>query len=102
MSYFDAKVGTYLAVIALLIITPGPDMALVSTQCTVGGETCSFIYRPGHCHGSIFWGLMLVLGIATLLESSVVAFTVCKYVGGGLSGVSGSAQPDLQLSRREA
>lgn len=89
MSYFDARFGTYLAVIALLIVTPGPDMALVTRNALLAGRRAASFTALGIATGSIFWGLMLVLGIATLLESSVVAFTICKYVGAAYLGYLG-------------
>ncbi len=81
MMFFDARFGTYLAVITLLILTPGPDMALVTRNALLAGRRAASFTALGIATGSIFWGLLLVLGIASLLESSVVAFTVCKYVG---------------------
>ncbi|HVB22395.1 MAG TPA: LysE family translocator [Ktedonobacteraceae bacterium] len=81
MNYFDARFGAYLAVITLLIVTPGPDMALVTRNALLAGRRAASFTALGIATGSIFWGLTLVLGIATLLESSVVAFTVCKFVG---------------------
>jgi threonine/homoserine/homoserine lactone efflux protein len=89
MDYFDARFGTYLAVIALLIITPGPDMALVTRNALLAGRRVASFTTLGIATGSIFWGLMLVFGIATLLERSVVAFTVCKYVGAAYLGYLG-------------
>ncbi len=89
MSYFDARFGAYLAVIALLIVTPGPDMALVTRNALLAGRRAASFTALGIATGSIFWGLMLVLGIATLLEKSVVAFTVCKFVGAAYLGYLG-------------
>jgi len=89
MSYFDARFGAYLAVIALLIVTPGPDMALVTRNALLAGRRAASFTTLGIATGSIVWGLMLVLGIATLLERSVVAFTICKYVGAAYLGYLG-------------
>ena len=89
MSYFDARFGAYLAVIALLIVTPGPDMALVTRNTLVAGRRAASFTALGIATGSIVWGLMLVFGIATLLESSVVAFNICKFVGAAYLGYLG-------------
>ncbi|MHB8600805.1 MAG: LysE family translocator [Ktedonobacteraceae bacterium] len=89
MNYFDARFGAYLAVITLLILTPGPDMALVTRNALLAGRRAASFTTLGIATGSIFWGLMLVFGIATLLESSVVAFTVCKFVGAAYLGYLG-------------
>lgn len=89
MSYFDARFWAYLAVIALLIVTPGPDMALVTRNALLAGRHAASFTALGIATGSIIWGLMLIFGIATLLERSVVAFDICKFVGAAYLGYLG-------------
>src|SRR5579864_6403075 len=78
MGFFDARFGTYLAVAALLIMTPGPDTALVTRYALLAGKRAAFFTTLGIGMGSIIWALASVLGVAALLEGSAVAFTIWK------------------------
>lgn len=89
MGYLDARFGAYLAVAALLIVTPGPDTALVTRNALLAGRRVASFTTLGIAAGSIIWALGSVLGIAVLLERSVVAFTVCKFVGAAYLGYLG-------------
>ncbi len=89
MGFFDARFGAYLAVAALLIVTPGPDTALVTRNAPLAGRRAASFTTLGIGVGSIIWALASVLGIAVLLEESMVAFTVCKFVGAAYLGYLG-------------
>jgi threonine/homoserine/homoserine lactone efflux protein len=89
MGFFDARFAAHLAVAALLIVTPGPDAALVTRNALLAGRHAASFTTLGIGSGSIIWALASVLGIAVLLEESVVAFTVCKYVGEAYLGYFG-------------
>ena len=89
MGFFDARFAAYLAVAALLIVTPGPDTALVTRNALLAGRHAASFTTLGIGVGSIIWALASVLGIAVLLEESVVAFTVCKFVGAAYLGYLG-------------
>jgi len=81
MGFLDVRFGAYLVVAALLIVTPGPDTALVTRNALLAGKRAASFTTLGIGAGSIIWALASVLGIAALLEGSVVAFTVCKFAG---------------------
>jgi threonine/homoserine/homoserine lactone efflux protein len=89
MEFFDARFGAYLAVAALLIVTPGPDTALVTRNALLVGRRAASVTTLGIGAGSIIWALASILGIAVLLEESVVAFTVWKFVGAAYLGYLG-------------
>ena len=89
MGYLDARFGAYLAVAALLIVTPGPDTALVTRNALLAGRRAASFTTLGIAAGSIIWALASVLGIAVLLERSVVAFNICKFVGAAYLGYLG-------------
>lgn len=89
MGYFDARFGAYFAIAALLIVTPGPDMALVTRNALLAGRRAASFTTLGIGAGSIIWALASVGGIAVLLEKSVVAFTICKFVGAAYLGFLG-------------
>lgn len=81
MGYVDARFTIYLAVITLLIVTPGPDMALVTRNALLAGRRAASATTFGVGVGSVLWALASIGGVAVLLEKSVVAFTICKIVG---------------------
>jgi threonine/homoserine/homoserine lactone efflux protein len=89
MGFLDARFGAYLAVAALLIVTPGPDTALVTRNALLAGRRAASFTTLGIGVGSIIWALASVLGIAALLEASVVAFTVFKFAGAAYLGYLG-------------
>ena len=89
MSFLDARFGAYLAVAALLIVTPGPDTALVTRNALLAGRRAASFTILGIGAGSVIWALASVLGIAVLLERSVVAFTICKFAGAAYLGYLG-------------
>jgi len=89
MGFFDARFGTYLAVAALLIVTPGPDTALVTRNALLAGRRAASFTALGIGVGSIIWALASVLCVAVLLEESVVAFTVLKFAGAAYLGYLG-------------
>jgi threonine/homoserine/homoserine lactone efflux protein len=89
MGYFDARFGIYLAVITLLIVTPGPDTALVTRNALLAGRRAASFTTFGIGTGSIIWALASVFGIAVLLEDSVVAFSIFKFAGAAYLGYLG-------------
>ena len=89
MGYFDARFGVYLAVATLLIVTPGPDTALVTRNALLAGRRAASFTTFGIGAGSIIWALASVFGIAVLLEDSVVAFSIFKYAGAAYLGYLG-------------
>ncbi|HEX4203364.1 MAG TPA: LysE family translocator [Ktedonobacteraceae bacterium] len=89
MNLLDARFAAYLAVATLLIVTPGPDTALVTRNALVTGRRAVSFTVVGIALGSVAWALASVLGIAVLLEQSVVVFTLFKYVGAAYLGYLG-------------
>jgi threonine/homoserine/homoserine lactone efflux protein len=89
MDFFDARFGAYLAVAALLIVTPGPDTALVIRNALLSGRRAAHFTTLGIAVGSLVWALASVLGIVALLQASVVAFTVLKFIGAAYLGYLG-------------
>ena len=77
----DARFGAYLIVATLLIVTPGPDTALVIKNALGSGWRASSMTAFGIGLGSLVWAMAAVLGLAVLLEKSVTAFTIFKLAG---------------------
>jgi len=77
----DARFVAFVAVSALLIMTPGPDTALVVRNALVAGRRAASVTTAGIALGMVCWATAAVLGIAVLIETSAVAFTVLKLAG---------------------
>lgn len=89
MGYVDARFAAYFVVATLLIVTPGPDTALVTRNALMAGRRAASFTTLGIAAGSIIWALASVYGLAVLLEESVAAFTAFKFVGAAYLGYLG-------------
>ena len=88
MGFFDARFGGYVVVAALLIVTPGPDTALVTRHALFAGRRTASFTTLGIGVGSILWALASVLGIAVLLERRDGCLHRLETYWGGIPGVS--------------
>jgi threonine/homoserine/homoserine lactone efflux protein len=77
----DARFVAYLAVSAVLIVIPGPDMALVTRNALRSGARAASLTAFGAGSGILVWAAASALGVAVLLERAAVAFTVLKLAG---------------------
>jgi threonine/homoserine/homoserine lactone efflux protein len=77
----DARFLAFVAVMSLLIVTPGPDMAMVTRQVFAHERRTASFTALGIGLGSAAWVLVSALGIGVLLEKSVIAFTILKLAG---------------------
>jgi threonine/homoserine/homoserine lactone efflux protein len=77
----DPRFAAYLAVMAVLIFTPGPDTALVIRNALGSGARPATATAFGVGLGSLVWALASLLGVAVVLETSATAFTVLKLAG---------------------
>ena len=81
MTPFDARFAAWIAVAVFLIVTPGPDTALIIRNALRSGARSASLSGVGVAAGSAVWAAASVLGVAVLLESSDLAFTMLKYAG---------------------
>lgn len=77
----DGRFLAFVTVSALLIMAPGPDMALVARNALRGGWSNAWPTALGVGAGTIGWGMAAVLGVAALLAASATAFTAVKLAG---------------------
>jgi threonine/homoserine/homoserine lactone efflux protein len=98
----DGRLAAFVLLSVLLIVTPGPDTALIIRNALAGGPRASTFSAVGVSVGTLVWVLAATLGVGVLLERSSVAFTVLKLAGAaylcylGLRSVfggGGDAQP---------
>jgi threonine/homoserine/homoserine lactone efflux protein len=77
----DGRFLGWIAVAVVLIVTPGPDTALIIRNAMRAGARAASFSAFGVGFGSSLWAAASVLGVAVLLLSSDLAFTVFKYAG---------------------
>jgi threonine/homoserine/homoserine lactone efflux protein len=89
----------FLAISALVVITPGVDMALVTKNALLHGRAAARATALGVNLGIFIWTLAAALGLAAVIATSAVAFAAIKLVGAlyliylGLRALFGSAEP---------
>jgi threonine/homoserine/homoserine lactone efflux protein len=72
----------FLAVVAVITITPGPDMALVLRNGARGGSGAAWWTGLGCCTGIASYAAATTAGLSALLIQSHTAFTALRLVGG--------------------
>jgi len=77
----DGRFAAFVLLSALLIITPGPDTALIIRNALAGGPRASTFSAVGVSVGTLAWVLAATFGVGVLLERSSIAFTVLKLAG---------------------
>ena len=73
--------AVFLGVSAIIIVTPGPDTALVIRNTLLGGRAAGVSAAFGVAIGQILWALTTSLGVVGLLTASRPFFTVLKLAG---------------------
>jgi threonine/homoserine/homoserine lactone efflux protein len=73
--------GGFVAISALLIIAPGPDMVLVARNTLRGGRRSGIATGVGVTVGLVVWTVAASIGLAALLRASEPAFIGLKIVG---------------------
>jgi threonine/homoserine/homoserine lactone efflux protein len=75
------ELGGFLAISALVIVIPGPDMALVARNVLRGGRRRGIATALGVFSGLVLWTLAASIGLAALLRASEPAFVALKIAG---------------------
>jgi RhtB (resistance to homoserine/threonine) family protein len=74
-------VGPFLAVAAIVVITPGVDMALVTRNALMHGRRAAVMTAFGINVGILFWVMAAALGLAAVVSTSATAFAAIKLAG---------------------
>jgi threonine/homoserine/homoserine lactone efflux protein len=72
----------FCGVAAILVVTPGPDMALVARNALVGGRSLVPVTVLGICAGIVVHAVAAAIGLSALLKASATAYAVVKVAGG--------------------
>ncbi|MGW2340102.1 LysE family translocator [Streptomyces sp. NPDC001661] len=70
-----------IAVLGLLTVAPGPDMAVVTRRGVDAGTRDALLTVGGIASGLLLWGALSVLGLAAVFAASATAHLVVKLLG---------------------
>lgn len=77
----DPSVLAFLGVAILMVVSPGPDTALVVRNTLLSGRRAGAATVFGIICGIAAWALAAAVGLAAILDASAVAFTALKLAG---------------------
>lgn len=78
---FDSLFWGFIALAAVLTITPGADTVVTLRNTLSGGTRDGLCTMAGICSGFLFQPLLATLGVAALFVRLPVAFAVVKMIG---------------------
>jgi threonine/homoserine/homoserine lactone efflux protein len=76
-----ATAASFLLVVVLGAMSPGPDFVVVTRSALAGGRRAGMAAGIGIALGVFAWVVAIALGVAAVLTASAVAFTVVKLAG---------------------
>lgn len=76
-------VVTFLIASCLIGVAPGPDNLFVLTQSILHGRKAGLWVTLGLCTGLLVHTVAVVVGIATIVQASAIAFSILKFAGAG-------------------
>jgi threonine/homoserine/homoserine lactone efflux protein len=92
--------AAFVLVACLIVITPGPDMAMVTKNALEGGRRAALLTALGTVTGLLVWMAASAVGIVAVLRTSAVVFTVVKLCGAAYLLILGAQA--LLAARRSA
>jgi threonine/homoserine/homoserine lactone efflux protein len=75
------EITTYILVVALLFLVPGPAVLLTLARSISGGPRAGIATGFGIAAGDAVHTLMAVVGLSAILMTSALAFDIVKYCG---------------------
>jgi threonine/homoserine/homoserine lactone efflux protein len=80
----DGQVIVVFSVASLLLaLAPGPDNLFVLAQSAMQGRAAGLFVTAGLCTGLLVHTTAVAIGVAALIRSSLLAFSILKAVGAG-------------------
>jgi threonine/homoserine/homoserine lactone efflux protein len=93
----------FLATAALIIVTPGPDLALIMRNALARGRRAGVATSLGAASGICVHATAAVLGLSAVLAVSATAFTIVKLTGAAylvFLGLQSACDWDTRRARR--
>ncbi|WP_372665537.1 LysE family translocator [Amycolatopsis kentuckyensis] len=78
-----ATAASFLLVVILGAMSPGPDFVVVTRSSLTGGRRAGIAAGAGISLGVFAWVVAIAFGVAAVLTASAVAFMVVKLAGAG-------------------
>ncbi len=66
--------ATFFGASLLLAVAPGPDNLFVFSQSLLRGSSAGLAVTFGLCVGLIFHTTLVILGVAAIIQTSILAF----------------------------
>lgn len=76
-----SEIATFVLVASLLVMSPGPNGALIAKTVPTSGRNAGFANVAGFVSAFYLHGTLSILGISILLVQSATAFAIVKYIG---------------------
>jgi threonine/homoserine/homoserine lactone efflux protein len=96
----DERLLAFISVSIVVVVVPGPDMALIARNVVRHGRSAGYATSFGCCTGILGWALAAGFGVSALLATSATAFMALKLAGAayliylGITTLRGHDAPD--------
>jgi threonine/homoserine/homoserine lactone efflux protein len=81
MTPIGASLAAFIGAATLLTITPGLDTALVLRTLATGAARSALLAGLGIATGCFVWAIIVALGLGALLDASVLAYNILRWLG---------------------